>query len=342
MKYLFLFVFLLTWTVAYAQEPPQPTWVEKRPSSRGYRFIFVPGTGRGATPEEARKKAFGVAYVQGLQENGMTTGNQQSLDDIESKGVDAFIEGSNGLAVRIHCEERIRLPEGNFIAYVLLLVARSAAQNPMFDDADDADVCNKAEFSKRRQEYRAQSAKLAEEERIQNARRAEEAARQEEAKRKKQASFWKYHHNNYFSFTLGNGISYGKLGGLAFSGRHGGNLGVGYHVAAGLGVEYTDIEADYGNGLPFGYIHWSVGAKFYFWRYFYLGANYGIAGVERIPALSGEAFRSESYKVKYVPSAMAGVDFCARRFIIGVGAGAAMEQSGSMLPAWNFGLGFTF
>jgi hypothetical protein len=310
---------------ALAQEPPKPVWMDSKPSARGLKFTFFTASGRGATPEEAREAAFATAYAEGLQASGMTVASSgQTLSDIKAKGVDAYIEGTNGHAVAIYCEERVRITEDRYIAYVLIQMARSANQNPFFEDAEDlGDICKKKEFAERKEKYR----QLREQQQV--------------ADQKKQSSFWKYHHNSYFSFTLGNGMTYGKLGGLSFSGRHGGLLGVGYHVSAGLSVEYSKFDTDYGLGIP-GYIHYSAGVKFYYYKYFYLGANYGIVEVEQVPAISGAAWRTEGYKVHHAPSFMAGVDFCKRRFILGVGAGLAVKPDASVLPAWSFGLGFTF
>lgn len=319
-KSLLLAILAAASCMAFAQEPPKPTWMDKKPSARGFRFTFHAAAGRGATPEEARQAAFATAYVEGLQANGMTVASSQTLSDIKKQGLNAYIEGANGHAVAIYCEERVRLHSGTYIAYVLIQMARSAASNPFFEDAEDlGDICEKKAFDARKAQYSAQREVLAKQE------------------QKMQSSFWKYHHNSYFAITLGNGLTYGKLGGLSFSGRHGKLLGVGYHVSAGMSAEYF---GDAGYDEP--YIHYSAGVKFYYYKDFYLGASYGIVEVERMPAVSGASWRTEGYKVQRAPSFMAGVDFCARRFIMGVGAGVAVKPDGGILPAWSFGLGFTF
>jgi hypothetical protein len=325
MKKVLLFAMLTAAScVAFAQEPPKPVWMDKKPSARDFKFLFFTASGRGATPEEAREAAFAAAYAEGLQANGMVIASGQTLSDIKKKGLDAYIEGTNGHAVAIYCEERVRLADNRYIAYVLIQMARSAAQNPFFEDAEDlGDICQKKEFAVRKASYQKE--------------RERREAEQAKLDQKNQSSFWKYHHNNYFAITLGNGLTYGKLGGLSFSGRHGGLLGVGYHVSAGVGAEYYG-DADYEEI----YIHYSIGAKLYYYKDFYLGANYGIVEVERVPAVSGAKWRTEGYKVQRAPSFMAGVDLCARRFLLGIGAGVAMKSDGDVLPAWSFGLGFTF
>jgi hypothetical protein len=296
--------------------------MDRKPSVRGFnfKFAFYTGTGRGATRDEAREAAFGAAYIEGLRASGMTVVSGQTLSDIKKQGVNAYIEGTNGHAVTILCEEGVRLADNSYVSYVLVQMAKSANGNPYFDEVEElGDVCKKSEFEKRKAEYRQQRDLRAEEE------------------KKQQSSFWKYHHNDYFAITLGNGMTYGKLGGLSFSGRHGRLLGVGYHVSAGMSAEYFG-SSSYDDP----YIHYSAGVKFYFYKYFYLGANYGVVEVENLPAVSGVNWRTEGNKVQHAPSFMAGVDFCARRFIMGVGAGLAVEPSGGVLPAWSVGLGFTF
>ena len=94
--------------------------------------------------------------------------------------------------------------------------------------------------------------------------------------------------NQYVSFALGNGVSYGggNILGLAFSGRFGGRFGIEPHISIGLmskKYSYYDPYTDpcYGYSLrPVtdrkNMVSYNVGVNVFVFKGFYMGINYGV------------------------------------------------------------------
>jgi hypothetical protein len=142
--------------------------------------------------------------------------------------------------------------------------------------------------------------------------------------------FFDHRDTYYYSVALGFGQSYGGLG-LRFQGRIGRTLGVGYH--GGLGM-FLPLR---GYGVStLGVVFFSVGAKFFWYRAWYLDVQYGSVG--RYQTGSGSA-------TVYGPSFLIGGDwFFNDRVGLNVAAGVAINATVKyeQLAAPTFDLGFLF
>ncbi|GHT48642.1 hypothetical protein AGMMS49982_00310 [Bacteroidia bacterium] len=242
----------------FSQEPPKPAWMDSPPSARGYNFFFSRGSGSEMTAENALKKAFTDAYIKGMQENGLTSstsGEAQTLSEIEAKGVNAFMQfqSTNGLALKIYCEELVKLSSGRFMAYVLLQMARSAAQSPRFEDADDGgDICQKQYFAEKKEAYHKLVAK-------------------EQKKQRRQISTANLFKGNSYLFWDMIDLNYPAYWGMGISGRFGGIFGVGFKASAGLDIGSLDFS-------EWGY---DLGFRVYPYKGLFLSGGYGTFGLKK-------------------------------------------------------------
>jgi hypothetical protein len=294
--------------MAFAQEPPEPKWMSEKPSAQGYKFLFFTASGQGATREKAREEAFAKAYIEGIRANGMAVVEKQTFADIRKKGVSAYIEGTNGHAVAIYCEGYVAISDDQFVAYVLIQMARSAAQNPYFEDAEDmGNICQKEEFAERVKKYQQE--------------------RKKQAKKYSQP-FWKNEYNNYLSFGVSNGFTSGLMAGGYFMGRHGGLVGFGYQGAVNVGLS-NNMSAENRE------MNYSLGLKLYY-RTTYVGV-YGTRLNKSMPfdnnnyGKFGLAGNTVSTNLSY----LIGNDFCfGRGYGEGVG-GVFSIAAGVINPAWE-------
>jgi len=134
----------------------------------------------------------------------------------------------------------------------------------------------------------------------------------------------------YYSGALGFGQSYGGLG-LRFQGRIGRTLGFGYHGGVGLFPPMTINGVSTKGGVFF-----SIGAKFFWYRAWYLDVQYGSVGQYHTNTGNGTI---------YGPSFLIGGDwFFNDRFGLNVAAGVAMNATlrDEQLAAPTLDIGFLF
>lgn len=142
--------------------------------------------------------------------------------------------------------------------------------------------------------------------------------------------FFDHNDTYYYSGALGFGQSYGGLG-LRFQGRVGRTLGFGYHCGIGILPPVGGYSVSLSNLVFF-----SVGAKFFYYRAWYLDVQYGSVG--RHQEGSGSA-------TVYGPSVLIGCDlFFGKGLGVNIAAGVAMNATvkHEQLATPTFDIGFLF
>lgn len=313
--------------MALAQKLPEPEWMHKKFSSKGFRFMFVTASGEGDTREEAHEVAFANAYVGGLRENGLTVVAEQTIADIKRQGLNAYIKGTNGYPVRIYCEERLQLDDNRFIAYMLVQMAKSANQAPSFDDAEElGDICKRKTFEALAEKYYKERDKRKQAE---SKKEAKNQRNKERLDRKMAKPFWQNKYHSFLSFGIDNGFTTGTMLGGYFMGRHGGMVGFGYQAAVSVGLS-ENMSAENRE------MNYSLGLKFYPYKTAYLGV-YGTLLNKAKPFYNdysgkfGLKGTLSSANVSY----MVGNDFCFGRSY-GAGAGVVFSIAAGVLnPVWE-------
>lgn len=146
-------------------------------------------------------------------------------------------------------------------------------------------------------------------------------------------------YSNQFFLTLGNGITYGNVVGMSVAGRHGSSMGFGWQGSFGLG-----------NNFLYPNFHWSMGAKVYPFRWFFVSANYGTLDIPRTVVQNntdtGHFFYRETTRPRLGLSYLAGFNFLSGnrdtdsvRWTINVAGGAFRNNDNKWAPAWNIGIG---
>ena len=263
--------------VFVTQEPvnaqvPKPYWAKNAiQAPESGKYIFVYGEGNGTTQEEARRKAFADAVVKGQYELGSVTISAQDIANIENGGLDAAMRFTNR-QIKITCQTDPLLIESDrniiqYNTYVLIQMSIYADKSAKFYDLPRNWDCIDNNYYNEMTQYN---------ERINKMKKAKE-------KEEKMAndSFISRGFNQYFSFSLGNGIAYGgcNIIGLAFSGRFGGRFGIEPHIAVGFSRKKFNAISGYdGNPCDFTKrkIVYSVGINIFVFKGFYLSANYGV------------------------------------------------------------------
>jgi hypothetical protein len=151
-------------------------------------------------------------------------------------------------------------------------------------------------------------------------------------KQQKEDKFYKDKKDSYFSTAIGYGTSYGGFG-IRQDFRGGKILGFGLHVGAG----YFPFN---GGGFLI-----SGGAKFYFYKGFYLNFQYGYVGIEQttVDSYNGTTYIHEEKKYTlHGPSFLIGGDwFFGKRFGLNIGAGVTIVENSTLIKnAGTLDVGF--
>lgn len=251
---------------------PKPYWAKnviQAPESGNY--IFVYGEGNGSTPEESKRKAFADAVVKGQYELGSVTIGAQEIATIENGGLDAAMRFTNR-QIKITCQTDPLLIESDrnniqYKTYVLIQMSLYADKSAKFYDLPRNWDCIDNNYYNEITQYNERMNKLKKD--------------KEKEDKKANDNFIMRGFNQYFSFSLGNGITYGgsNIIGLAFSGRFGGLFGIEPHIGIGFARKKFDAVTGY-DGTPHGFsknkLTYSFGANVFVYKGLYLGVNYGV------------------------------------------------------------------
>lgn len=257
---------------------PKPYWAKNAiQAPESGKYIFVYGEGNGTTQEESKRKAFADAVVKGQYELGSVTISAQDIATIENGGLDAAMRFTNR-QIKITCQTDPLLIESDrniiqYKTYVLIQMSIYADKSARFYDLPRNWNCIDNNYYNEMTQYNERMNKL-------------KKAKEKEEKRAED-SFIMKGFNQYFSFSLGNGISYGggNIIGLAFSGRFGNRFGIEPHISAGVmskKYSYNDPYFDYYDYLlrPVtdrkNMISYNVGVNVFVFKGFYMGINYGV------------------------------------------------------------------
>ena len=251
---------------------PKPYWAKNAiQAPESGKYIFVYGEGNGTTQEESRRKAFADAVVKGQYELGSVIISAQDIANIENGGLDAAMRFTNR-QIKITCQTDPLLIERDrniiqYKTYVLIQMSIYADKSAKFYDLPRNWDCIDNNYYNEMTQYN---------ERINKMKKAKE-----KEEKMTNDSFISRGFNQYFSFSLGNGVSYGggNVIGLAFSGRFGGRFGIEPHIGVGFSrKKFNAISGHDGNPCDFTKrkIVYSVGINIFVFKGFYLSANYGV------------------------------------------------------------------
>ena len=202
-----------------------------------------------------------------------------------------------------------------------------AAQEAVLKFAGNPEMLKKSMEKRRKEE--SELARMEAARKQKTAEQAEKMRKQAEKEQRKEQRKWKY---NYFSWGVGNGVTYGKLLGVGIAGRHGGIVGVGYD--AGLGGGMHDKT----------YFHYSVGVRIYPFKALYASASYGVIGVEDVETANAPDGRWSIAGPKKISgvSFLTGLDIRFRTGTLTLAGGISYKTTGltaihtkSFIPAWN-------
>lgn len=251
---------------------PKPYWAKNAiQAPESGRYIFVYGEGNGTTPEESKRKAFADAVVKGQYELGSVTISAQDIANIENGGLDAAMRFTNR-QIKITCQTDPLIVENSrsnikYKTFVLIQMSIYADKSARFYDLPNNWNCVDDSYYKEMTQYNGRIYKL-------------KKAKEQEEKRENDR-FIQNGYNQYFSFSIGNGITYGgaNIIGLAASARFGGCLGIEPHIGLGFSKKNIDAISGY-DGYPKTFkkrkIVYSLGINAFIYKGFYIGINYGV------------------------------------------------------------------
>lgn len=274
---------------------PRPYWAKKAiQAPESGKYIFVYGEGNGITQEESKRKAFADAVVKGQYELGSVTISAQDIAAIENGGLDAAMRFTNR-QIKITCQTDPLLIESDrntiqYKTYVLIQMSIYADKSARFYDLPRNWDCIDNNYYNEMTQYNERINKL-------------KKVKDKDEKRAND-SFIGRGFNQYFSFSLGNGTSYGggNIIGLAFSGRFGGRFGIEPHISIGAIYQnysyydahkyyYYNYSSYYEDNYTFSLnrskirktmVSYNVGVNTYVFKGFYLGINYGVQKLDII------------------------------------------------------------
>ncbi|MDR0711609.1 MAG: CCDC34 family protein [Prevotellaceae bacterium] len=201
-----------------------------------------------------------------------------------------------------------------------------AAQEAVLKFSENPEMLKRAMAKRKKEE--AELARMEEAKRREREEQSEKRQRKAEKRQRKAENRWKY---SYFSWGVGNGITYGKLVGLGMAGRHGGLVGVGYEAGFGSGMHEKT------------YLHYSAGVRVYPFKALYASASYGIIGVEEVEVANTPDGRWSMPGSKVISgvSFLTGLDIRFRMGTLTLAGGVSYKtnglniDTGNLIPAWN-------
>jgi len=321
MKKITLLLLLLTAAAAQltAQEP-RPDWVSNPPfPPPGANYIFVSGTGVGATEKEAEFEAWKNALFKALNEGGLIGFKQQASD---LKSIQTMDELNVALPVSVlkrrpHCPALpIYITDKKVKIYILFQVQREEKRSVDFYSHDISYIkCETDEFKRQLKEWNSGyiiRQKAAEEQAAKTKAAADKAA----AKMQRRHGYHDKH--NYLAWGVLN-AGYPFTLGTSFAGRHGGVVGIGYYLSVG-----ADIGYDYPDIVP---VHYSIGLKFFPYKSIFLSAGYGTLGVEKMSGFNDSDGRwgTEGWRQGKGPIVMGGYDILVGGVFLSLGAGMSYD-----------------
>jgi len=150
---------------------------------------------------------------------------------------------------------------------------------------------------------------------------------------RKDRFFFQHKDTYYYSLSLGFGQSYGGFG-LRFQGRIGRTIGFGYHAGLGVVPPLTIKGSNYKGGVWF-----SLGAKFFWYRGWYLDVQFGSVGQYPDNTRGGNT--------AYGPSFLIGGDwFFSEKYgmngALGLSVSTPTEKETLASPTFDIGFVFKF
>lgn len=300
-KLLFFVVSLLLLSgVAHTQELPRPHWVKNVPfAPREAGYIFASGKGADKTVPQAEKKAFADAVKTALLELGEVELSDQKLQDIEENGLEAAVKYAVNRKIRqTRVTEPILLTSGKWLVYVLIQVQEDGETPVKFNYLPENFSAEDADFSYAAKAWN-EKAKIEVEKNQKN----KEKENKKYARHKKVSSIFHsisdgieeafgndYPGHKYLSFDM-NLPTYNDGEGFGFSGRAGGNIGIGFGLRGAVGFDKVTfsypIDVVIGgrrdNTYQYGGVFEEDGTRFlytasirlYAFKGFFVAANYG-------------------------------------------------------------------
>jgi hypothetical protein len=293
--------------LAYGQIEPRPEWVRQLPQAPpNSNFVYVYGTGIGATESDAELDAFKNALFYAFNESGLIGFEEQAknFDDLyRMQNIRVELLQSIIPTRRVHRTISIYIDRSHIKVYILIKVQR--------DKTKEIDFNDNTYIEYESEEFRRDVLRY-------NKKKGEEGLTFDEI------AWGDFKHlykpfTNQFYFMAGSGITYGWSG-VSFGGRHGSTFGIGYQLGLGLGYKYK--------------LHYSGGFKLYPYRCFYISANYGTLGDRIIKSsqndLTGTFRYSRKTETVFGSSFLIGADICFGR--------NSIRENGGVI---NIGIGFS-
>lgn len=300
-KLLFFVVSLLLLSgVAQTQELPRPDWVKNVPfAPREAGYIFASGKGADKTVPQAEKKAFADAVKTALLELGEVELSDQKLQDIEENGLEAAVKYAVNRKIRqTRVTEPILLTSGKWLVYVLIQVQEDGETPVKFNYLPENFSAEDADFSYAAKAWNEKAKIEVEKNQKNKEKENKKYARHETVSRIfhsigdgiEEAFGNDYPGHKYLSFDM-NLPTFNDGMGVGFSGRAGGNIGIGFGLRGAAGWDkvtfsypkYVNFGVSSGYTYQYGGVFDEHGIRFlytasirlYAFKGWFVAANYG-------------------------------------------------------------------